>query len=173
MGMKTTFIALTVFSALLRGGTMTLLDSDTLEIPVAQYRTVRFEVPVDMSHEASIAGSLLTTPDTASVEMILLHMDDYLRWSGDGGAVDTLAYVKTAAGSFRMDLPGLGRYALVVSSRGNYRPVMVVMELKLHYADTGSGDPLPSAMKLALLLIALGAASFAIGSVIVKLRRKT
>ncbi len=170
--MKTLLIMLAALSGLLESAECTLMESDTLEIPVAQYRTVRFEVAPEMSEEAGLAGSLLIYPDTASVEIILLHIDDYLRWSENSGPVDTLAYLVTSSGSFRMDLPGLGRYALVVSNRGNYRPATVIMAMDLLYRDSGQGDPLPAAMKLALLLIALGAAAFAIGSVMVKFRRK-
>lgn len=150
---------------------MTLLRGETLEIPVAQYRTVRFEVGPDMSLESSASGSMTVMPDTSSVEMILLHADDYLRWRGNGDPVDTLYYLETSSGDFRLDVPGLGRYALVISNRGNYRPVSVTLNLDLLYQDSGSGDPLPSAMKLALLLIALGVASTVIGSVVVRFRK--
>ncbi|MBN2586346.1 MAG: hypothetical protein JXA64_03940 [Candidatus Fermentibacteraceae bacterium] len=172
MMMKTLPIVLVVLSGLLESAEYTLLESDTLEIPVSQYRAVRFEVAPEMSEEAGLSGSLLIDPDTASVEMILLHIDDYLRWSEEGGPVDTLAYLEISSGPFRMDLPGLGRYALVISNRGNYRPATVVMAVDLIYRGSGQGDPLPAAMKLALLLIVTGAAAFAVGSVMVKFRRK-
>jgi hypothetical protein len=172
MKMKTLLIVVAAFSGLLESAGYTLMESDTLEIPVAQYRTVRFEVTPEMSEEAGLAGSLLIDPDTASVEIILFHIDDYLRWSEDVGPVDTLAYIVTSSGQFRIDLPGLGQYALVVSNRGNYRPAAVIMSMDLIYRDSGQSDPLPAAMKLALLLIVLGAAAFAIGSVMVKFRRK-
>jgi hypothetical protein len=108
--------------------------------------------------------------------MILFHIDDYLRWSSRGSIVDsepvdTLAYLSTGSGDFRIDVPSLGRYALVVSNRGNYSPVRAVLKLDLVYTGTDSGDPLPSAMKMALLLIALGVVVFAVLSVIIKFRK--
>lgn len=150
----------------------TLLESDSLDIPVARYRTVRFEVAEEMSLEASLTGSLDITPDTSSVELILLHIDDYQRWTEEQAGVDTLGYLETGPGQFRMPVPGLGRFALVVSNRGNYSRLSVVMDLDLQYTGTDPGDPLPAALKFALLLIALGAAAFAIGSVIVKMTRR-
>ena len=168
MGMKILLMIAVSAAGASVGGTMTLLRGETLEIPVAQYGTVRFEVGPDMAREASAEGSLTVLPDTSSVEMILLHADDYLRWRGNGDMVDTLSYLKTSSGAFQLDLPGLGRYALVISNRGNYRPVSVTVDMDLLYKDSGSGDPLPSAMKLALLVIALGVASVVIGSAAVR-----
>ncbi len=165
-----------LLSGVCLGGRNVLLRADTLEIPVAQYRTVRFEVRTEQSTDASLMGHVRISPDTASLEMILFHIDDYQRWSSSGSPldsepVDTLAYLSTGSGDFSIDVPGLGRYALVVSNRGNYRPAMAVLELDIVYAGTGSGDPLPSAMKMALLLIALGAVAFAVISVIIKSRK--
>lgn len=170
--MKNLLVVMLIAACPLTAARFTLLEGDSLDIPVARYRTVRFEVAEEMSLEASLTGSLDITPDTASVEMILLHIDDYQRWTEEQAGVDTLGYLSTGPGSFRMPVPGLGRYALVVSNRGNYSRLSVVMDIDIQYTDTGPGDPLPAALKFALLLIAVGAAAFAIGSVIVKMSRR-
>lgn len=170
--MKNLLVVMLIAACPLTAARFTLLEGDTLEIPVARYRTVRFEVAEEMSVDASLAGSLEISPDTALVEMILLHIDDYQRWTEEQARVDTLGYLSTGSGPFRMPVPGLGRYALVVSNRGNYSRLSVVIDIDLQYADTGPGDPLPAALKFALLLIAAGAAAFAIGSVIVKMSRR-
>jgi len=168
-------ILILAFLALAAGpavsGEYSLMLRDTLEIPVAQYRAVRFEVLPDMAGDASLEGRLEVLPDTSEIELILLHIDDYQRWVSDGGSVDTLAYQRRVSGDFSMGVPGLGRYALVVSNRGNYMPAAVVMEMNLVFAGSGSTDPLPSALKIALLVIALGIAAFALGSVIARFRR--
>jgi hypothetical protein len=162
------YAASLLIASLLPAGSISLLEDDTLDVSVAQYRTVRFEVPTDMAQDARLIGNLAVSPDTSSVELILFHTDDYERWSLNGSPVDTLDYLSMNSGEFRLDLPGLGRYALVVSNRGNYSPARVILDIDLHFTDTGSGDPLPAAMRLTLILIALGIAAFAIGSVIVK-----
>mgnify|MGYP006280358935 CR=1 FL=1 len=170
--MKKLFVIAMLANCPLSAASFTLLEDDTLDIAVAQFRTVRFEVAEEMSLDASLTGTLDITPDTASVEMILLHIDDYQRWTEEQSGVDTLSYLSTGSGPFRMPLPGLGRYALVVSNRGNYSRLSVVTDIDILYTDTGPGDPLPAALKFALLLIAAGAAAFAIGSVIVKMSRR-
>lgn len=172
MNVKNLFLIAALAACPLTAARFTLLEGDTLDIPLARYRTVRFEVAEEMSLETSLTGSLDITPDTASVELILLHMDDYQRWTEDQAEVDTLEYLATGPGPFRIPVPGLGRFALVVSNRGNSSRLSVVLHLDLQYTGTGPGDPLPAALKFALLLIALGAAAFAIGSVIVKMSRR-
>lgn len=168
---KTMFLPLLLLALPVTSGEYSLMQDDTLEIPVAQYRAVRFEVVPDMAEEPRLEGSIGIVPDTSSMELLLLHIDDYLRWRENGEEVDTLAYRKLVSGDFSMEVPGLGSYALVVSNRGNYRPALVVMNIDLLFSGRGSGDPLPSALKLALLLIALGAVAFAIGSILVRNHR--
>lgn len=165
------FLALTMIVPAMPGE-FTLLQRDTLEIPVAQYRSVNFEVPVEMSTDAMLSGNIIVSPDTASVELILLHIDDYLRWRENAGNVDTLDYASLGSDHFQLNLPGLGSYSLVVSNRGNYVPVSVVMEIRLICSESGSGDPLPAAMRLTLLLMMLGVIAFAVGSVLVRHRKR-
>ncbi|MBD3278374.1 MAG: hypothetical protein GF388_08745 [Candidatus Aegiribacteria sp.] len=167
--MKTVLLLfLPVTAHLLFGGSMDLLQRELMELPVAQYRTVQFSVPEYQAEDAVLLGDLEISPDTASLELILVHIDDYMRWERGAGQVDTLAYRKMGSGNFSMELSGLGDYVLVVSNRGNYRPATAVMNLVLNFSGSGdTGDPLPSAMRLALLLMMAGAVVFAIGSVLV------
>lgn len=156
-------------------GALNLLQRERMELPVAQYRTVQFSVPEYQAEDAVLLGDLEVSPDTTSLELILVHIDDYMRWEKGIGPVDTLALKQMSSGDFSMELPGLGDYVLVVSNRGNYRPATVVLDLVLDFSGSGdTGDPLPSAMRLALLLMMAGAVAFAIGSVMVNFlnRRK-
>lgn len=165
---KTLMLLLPAAAHLLFCGTIDLLQRESMELPVAQYRTVQFSVPEYQAEDAVLLGDLEVSPDTASLELILVHIDDYMRWERGAGQVDTLAYKRMGSGSFSMELPGLGDYVLVVSNRGNYRPAAAELDLVLDFSGSGdSGDPLPSAMRLALLLMMAGAVAFAIGSVLV------
>jgi hypothetical protein len=171
--MKSFIPIIAIVTQALLAGDISLLQQETIEIPVAQYRTVRFALPEYQSLGASLRGTVNIYPDTASVEFILLHIDDYLRWRSSAGGVDTLDYVSTAAGSFVMGIPGLGSYALVVSNRGNFHPLTVTLDLEVLFEGSGAtGDPLPSALRLALLLIMAGIAAIAIGSVLQKHSRR-
>ncbi|MEN8209639.1 MAG: hypothetical protein ABFR50_10360 [Candidatus Fermentibacteria bacterium] len=162
-------LVLTLVTGLLNAGSNSLLMQETIEIPVAQYRTVRFSVPLHLSDSASLQGIISISPDTASIELILLHIDDYVRWRSNAGAVDTLNYLSTPSGPFEIPVPGLGSYALVISNRGNYRPASIMLDLDLFFAGTGTtGDPLPAALRLALFLMMAGTVAIAVGSVLSK-----
>ena len=154
---------------LLSAGSISLLNQEQMEIPVAQYRTVRFALPPHLSERASLRGIINITPDTASIELILLHIDDYMRWRGSTGTVDTLKYLSISSGPFEIEIPGLGSYALVVSNRGNYHPASVILDMDMFFAGSGkTGDPLPAALRLALFLMMAGTAAIAVGSVLSK-----
>lgn len=150
-------------------GSMTLLRQESLEIPVARYRAVNFVIPEHKSDSASLHGIIQINPDTASVELILLHIDDYLRWRNNTGPVDTLGFISVSSGSFELEIPGLGSYTLIVSNRGNYRPATVIIDMDVIFAGSGkTGDPLPSALRLALVLMMAGTVAVAVGSVLSK-----
>jgi hypothetical protein len=167
--MKILMLAIPLVVGLLDAGSISLLRQETMEIPVAQYRTVRFAVPPHLSDSASLQGIVSISPDTASIELILLHIDDYTRWRISAGTVDTLSYLTTSSGPFEIEVPGLGSYALVISNRGNYRPVSIMLDLDLFFAGSGkTGDPLPAALRLALILMMAGTAAIAVGSVLSK-----
>jgi hypothetical protein len=73
------------------------------------------------------------------------------------------------SGPFTVDLPGFGSLVLVVSNRGNYQPASVLMYAEVLFAGSGStGDPLPAALKLALLVMMVAAIAFVVGSVLAK-----
>ncbi len=161
--------AIPLFVHLLNAGSITLLRQETMEIPVAQYRTLRFVLPEHLSDSASLQGIVSISPDTASIELILLHIDDYIRWRSNTGIVDTLKYLSISTGTFEMEVPGLGSYALVISNRGNYRPASIILDLDVFFAGSGrTGDPLPAALRLALFLMMAGTAAIAVGSVLSK-----
>jgi len=165
--MKILMLVLPLVIGLLNAGSISLLAQETMDIPVAQYRTVRFVLPPHLSESASLHGVVSISPDTASVELILLHIDDYMRWRSGTGPVDTLQYLSISSGPFEIEVPGLGSYALVVSNRGNYRPASVILDLDLFFAGSGkTGDPLPAALRLALFLMMAGTAAIAVGSVL-------
>lgn len=167
--MKGFLLVIPVFVHLLNAGSITLLKQETMEIPVAQYRTVRFVLPQHLSDSASLQGTVSISPDTASIELILLHIDDYMRWRSNAGVVDTLEYLSISTGPFKVEIPGLGSYALVISNRGNYRPVSIILDIEAFFAGSGAtGDPLPAALRLALLLMMAGTAAIAVGSVLSK-----
>ncbi|MCK4806036.1 MAG: hypothetical protein KAT09_00245 [Candidatus Aegiribacteria sp.] len=162
-------LAIPLVVHLLSAGSITLLWQETMEIPVAKYRTVRFTLPEHLSDSASLHGNISISPDTASVELILLHIDDYLRWRNNAGTIDTLEYMLVSTGPFEIEIPGLGSYALVISNRGNYRPASIILDLDAFFAGSGeTGDPLPAALRLALLLAMAGTAVIAVGSVLSK-----
>lgn len=167
--MKILMFAIPLVAHMLNAGSLTMLMQETMEVPVAQYRVVRFVLPEHLSDSASLQGYLYITPDSASVELILLHIDDYMRWKNNAGTVDTLEYLPAVTGQFEMEVPGLGSYALVISSRGNYHPISLILDLEVFFAGSGeTGDPLPSALRLALYLMMAGTVAVAVGSVLSK-----
>ncbi len=167
--MKILMVTILLAAYLLNAGDLTLLRQETMEVPVAQYRAVRFALPEHLSDSASLKGHVCITPDSASVELILLHIDDYMRWRTNAGTVDTLEYMSGVTGQFEIEVPGLGSYALVISSRGNYHPVSLILDLEVFFAGSGeTGDPLPSALRLALYLVMAGTVAVAVGSVLSK-----
>ena len=167
--MKILILVLPVIVGLMNAGSISLLKQEALEIPVAQYRAVRFALPEHMSENASLQGIISISPDTASTELILLHIDDYMRWRSNVGSVDTLKYLSISSGSFELEVPGLGSYALVVSNRGNFHPVLIILDLDIFYSGSGkTGDPLPAALRLALFLMMVGTVAIAVGSVLSK-----
>jgi len=164
-----TSIPILLLSSPAAAGTSRLLEARTVTVPVAGYRTVAFSVPMSQSEGTRLSGDISIDPDTASVELLLLHIDDYLRWRSYAGSVDTLDYVQSVSGSFSLSVPGPGDYQLLLSNRGNYSPVEITVQLQLVYSGTGhSGDPLPSAMRLALLIMMAGVMAYALGSVIAR-----
>lgn len=153
----------------LSGGSMSLLEQELVDISVGQYRSVSFTVSEYQADNTRFIGSIQITPDTASIELLLLHIDDYLRWRSNINDVDTLEYLLTSSGPIDMEIPAFGSLVLIISNRGNYEPTLALLDMEIHFDGSGnSGDPLPSALRLALIIIMAGAVAVVAGGVMAK-----
>jgi hypothetical protein len=134
-----------------------LLD-DTLDISVGQYRYVSFRIQPAQTDSAFIRGSLSITPDTAGLELLLFHVDDFVRWRRSGAEVDSLYYGRTVSGEVEIPVEDCGDFYLVLSNRGSMTPVTVSARIDLVFRGSGvEYDSLKIALDLALLLIAAAA----------------
>lgn len=141
--------------AMLHAGSVPLL-ADTLDLSVGQYRYISFRVNEAQGREAFISGTIDITPDTASVEYILLTSDGFHRWRS-GVQTDTLAFITASSGEFRLDIPDYGDHVLLVSNRGNFHPVSVSITAELGFLGDGIRyNNLPMAFQLMLILLAAG-----------------
>lgn len=155
----------------IEAGRFVLLEEDSLEIGVGSYRAVHFALQEHEAVGAVLTGEMVLSPDTASVELLLLHQDDYARWVGGLSPVDTLSTARISGGPLRMDLPRFGLLVLVISNRGNLSPVRIRYRLEVLFEGPRSpNDPLPSALKLLLFLITGAVVVAVAGSVIVRER---
>ena len=165
--MKTFPIIVLLMISLLSGGSISLIETENLNISVGQYRSVSFALQEYQADSARLSGSIHIIPDTSSVKLLLFHIDDYLRWRNNGVDVDTLNYMNTSSGEFDMGIPGFGSLVLVISNRGNYQPVTVSFDIEVIFAGSGeSGDPLPAALRIALFFMMMGVIAIAVGRVI-------
>jgi len=150
-------------------GAVSLLD-DTLEISVGEYRYVSFRVQEAQGEDARLSGEIRVSPDTCRVEIILLSLNDFRRWSSGGGG-DTLSFFSTGSGGFEVPLPGFGDFVLLVSNRGNYHPAVVALAAELSFRGDGIGyDSLPVAFKLMLTVLSAGVVTGAVLLAVRKLR---
>jgi hypothetical protein len=132
------------------------LISDTLQLSVGQYRYISFRVLQVQGTDTSISGTISVSPDTATVEYILLTSAGFNRWHA-GGEADTLGFLEAASGPFEIGVPGFGDYILLVSNRGNYHPVEVAFSADLNFRGDGvQYDTLPTAFNLMLVILAAG-----------------
>ncbi|MFO7950244.1 MAG: hypothetical protein R6U36_07730 [Candidatus Fermentibacteraceae bacterium] len=137
-------------------GSVRILDHD-LEIPVGGYRYVAIPVQPSQEEDARIVGDLKVDPDTLGVELLLIWEYQMPGWTELEAEVDTLYHSRQASGSVNIPLLGFGRYALILSNRGNYAPAEVHGTLSLVFEGEGRVyDPLQTALYLALALVALG-----------------
>lgn len=168
MTTKLLVLLLLVSSAgLSQGGGFTLIEEDSIALGVGSYRTVRFSLQEYHSDSSRIVGILGIEPDTTKIELLLFHLDDYGRWTEYNPGVDTLSSSRNGSGPVELEVPGFGWLVLVLSNRGNYHPAMLSCSLGIEYSGPGvTGDPLPSALRLALLLMMCGAVAIAIGGAI-------
>ncbi|MBD3369384.1 hypothetical protein GF402_03360 [Candidatus Fermentibacteria bacterium] len=136
-------------------GAIGLADT-TFEMDVGQYRFVSFRVQPQQTERTSIEGSLQLDPDTIEIELILMHLDDFVRWRNNQPDVDTLFHVRTGSGEVDIPVDGFGDFVLVVSNRGNFHAATATSDLDLSFEGTGTEyNPLDMALKLALLLMGL------------------
>jgi len=155
--MRAALLALIIVALGAGAGSVAVLDHD-LEIPVGQYRYVVIPVQQPQADGARLTGRLGIEPDSLELELVLVWEYQLPAWAGTRGEVDTLHYSRTGSGE--VDIPlteGFGRYALIVSNRGNYAPASVHGTLDLEFQGQGrTYDPLETALYLALALMALG-----------------
>jgi hypothetical protein len=169
--MKAILMILAVLSLApgLGAGSFVLLPEDTLDINVGSFRGVRFSLEEHEAVGAEMTGSLCISPDTASVELLVMHQDDYVRWAAGLSPVDTLAFARFASGPFRLALPRFGYLMLVISNRGNLSPVRIGFHLDVTFRGPRAPyDPLSSALKLLLLMATVAVIAAVAGGVIVK-----
>ena len=148
---------------------MSLIEKENMHISVGQYRAIRFALQEYQADSARLTGSMQVIPDSSTVELLLFHVDDYLRWRNSGTDVDTLDYLSASSGELNMNISGFGSIILVISNRGNYQPVVVSIDLSVLFRGSGeSGDPLPAALRTALFVMMMGVIAVAVGGVITK-----
>jgi len=154
--MRAAALLLSVFALPIVAGSFPLL-SDSLELNVGTYRSVKFRVTPQMADSTCISGEFFTEPVPAKIEFILITELDYRRgWEGRGD-IDTLGAVYAENGSFFMEIPDFGDFVLVVSNRGNTAPVTVLADLSVTYKGSGvQYDSLPFGMTLLMSILAIG-----------------
>lgn len=154
--MRNTAVLLVALSALSNAGSFRL-SRDTLDIPVGQFRWIGFTVDIEQQDETRIEGSLTVLPDTSSIELLLMHRDDFHRWSAGGIDVDTLYRTITGDGEVMIPVDGFGDMALVISNRGNYESVMVSASLDLAFEGSGvTYSPILTGSRIVLIMVASG-----------------
>lgn len=135
------------------------LARDTLDIPVGHYRWIGFTVDIAQQEDTRIEGTIGVLPDSSSVELLLMHLDDFARWSSGGTDVDTLYRLRTGGGDIRIPIEGFGDMALVISNRGNYSGATVAASLDLAFEGTGAPySPLLTGARIVLAMLAVAAA---------------
>jgi hypothetical protein len=153
----------------LLAGSFILLEGDTLDLDVGRFRGVNFTLQEYEADGAALTGILSLSPDTATVELLLMHQDDFSRWTAGLSPVDTLASARVGSGPFSIEIPRFGWLVLVMSNRGNVSPVRVGYSLEVTFRGPRSpGDPLPSALKLLLLMMTCAVVVAVAGGVISK-----
>jgi hypothetical protein len=144
-----------LFALSVGAGSFGLADT-TFEMDVGQYRFVSFRVQPQQAERTRIEGILQLNPDTIEIELMLMHLDDFLRWRRNLPDVDTLFYARRGSGEVEIPVEGFGDFVLVVSNRGNYQSAAATSDLALSFQGTGAEyEPLDMALKLALLLMGL------------------
>ncbi|MDM7993300.1 MAG: hypothetical protein QUS11_08300 [Candidatus Fermentibacter sp.] len=154
--MRNTAVLLAVLPVALHAGSFRL-SRDTLEIPVGQFRWIGFTVDIEQQEETRIEGFLTVVPDSSSIELILMHRDDFHRWSAGGTDVDTLYRSVTGGGEVMIPIDGFGDMVLVISNRGNYAPASLSASLDLAFEGSGVRySPILTGSRIVLIMVATG-----------------
>ena len=160
--MKQLLVVLLVFAALSSAGRITLLD-DTLEISVGQYRYISFRVQPTQADQTVVSGLVDVFTDSIHLEIMLFHVDDFVRWRTRVQDVDTLFFQHMESGDLSIPISSFGHYYIVLSNRGNLVPVTVAVSFDLLFEGSGiEYDPLDMALKIAVFLMAITAVAILI-----------
>ncbi len=155
---RTPLLLLLAVSLSAPGGSFELAR-DTLDIPVGQYRWIGFTVDIAQQEQSRVEGFLSLSPDSAGIELVLMHRDDFARWSAGLPDVDTLFYSRTGSGEVLIPIEGMGDMALVLSNRGNYHRTGVIASLDFAFAGDGVPyNPLLTGSRIVVAVLAGGVA---------------
>ncbi len=154
--MRVVLLLLSLLALPVVAGSFPLL-SDTLELGVGTYRSVKFRITPQMADSTCISGEFFTEPVPTKMEFILITELDYRRgWEGRG-EIDTLGVVYAENGSLFMDIPDFGDFVLIISNRGNTASVTLQADLSVAYKGSGvQYDSLPFGMTLLMSILAIG-----------------
>ncbi|MCK5786058.1 MAG: hypothetical protein KAH54_05825 [Candidatus Sabulitectum sp.] len=154
--MRISSLLLALLTIPLIAGSFTLL-SDTLDMNIGTYRSIKFRITPEMVDSTYISGEFFTEPIPTKLEFILVTELDYIRgWEGRG-EIDTLGVFYSENGDLEMEVPDFGDFVLIVSNRGNTSPVTLVAELSVSYKGSGvTYDSLPFGMTLLMTVLAVG-----------------
>ncbi len=154
--MKKVVILLVLIATSLMAGSFTLF-SDSLDLDVGSYRTIKFRVTPDMADSTFIIGEYSTEPIPTKLEFILLTELNYQRgWEGRG-EIDTLGVFYGKNGTLNLEVPDFGDFILVVSNRGNKDSVNFIADLSVAFRGSGiTYDSLPFGLTLLMSILAIG-----------------
>lgn len=162
------------FPAFVTAGKISILNNDSLDIPVGKYVVVHFGIQPYQSENTQIEGVIQTTQADRQIEVILFHQDDYYRWMHNPRwDVDTLGYASSLSGFFNFPVNAFGSMSLVLSNRGNMSHTTVVCSVLVAFSGSGiPDDPLFDALQIFLVLLAITASVTVIGAVYTELAKR-
>ncbi len=83
--MRNYVLAIPLLFSVLTAEVFSVTEQDTIDLSLSQSKDISFQVSVEMSQDALLRGNVqIMSPETASIELILFHEDDYRRWKGTG-----------------------------------------------------------------------------------------
>lgn len=149
------------------------LVSDTLTLDVGSYRYIKFRVIPDQADSTTITGFFNAESENglSKVEFVLITGIDYTAGWKRYGSIDTLGYYCGSGGEFSMEIPEFGDYILIISNRGNRKPIELVTDINVSFKGDGiQYDSLPFALTLLMIILASGVVFAAVAITIRKLR---